>query len=58
MFLTIHILTLFAGLVIVEKNAEKIIKEKSADFLTYTKKDTGRYEINLHFMGKNFIFNV
>lgn len=58
MFLTIHVLALFAGLIIVEKNTEKIIKEKNSDFLTYTKKGTGNYEIKLHFMGKNFIFNV
>ncbi|MBQ6142956.1 MAG: hypothetical protein IJI84_00440 [Clostridia bacterium] len=58
MFLTIHVLALFAGFVIVEKSAEEIIKEKNSDFLTYTKNNAGRYEIKLHFMGKNFIFNV
>ena len=58
MFLTIHVLALIAVLVIVEKSAEEIIKEKNSDFLTYTKNSAGRYEIKLHFMGKNFIFNV
>lgn len=58
MFLTMQIITLFAGLIIIEKSAEEIIKEKNSDFLTYNKKDTGGYEVKLHFMGKNFIFNV
>lgn len=58
MFLTIHILTLFAGLIIVEKSGEEIIKEKNFNFLSYNKNDKNRYEIKLHFMGKNFVFNI
>ena len=52
-----YILLLISGLLIVEKNSNKIIEEKNTPFLIYEHENLKPKSISLHFMGKDFIFN-
>lgn len=52
-----YILSLVSGLIIVEKNSNKIIEEKNTPFLIYEHENLKPKSILLHFMGKDFIFN-
>ncbi len=54
---TCYLLLLICGLVIVEKNSNKIIQEKNLPFLVYEHENLKPKFLSLHFMGKDFIFN-
>lgn len=55
--ITCYVLMLISGLIIIEKNSNQILQEKSTPFLVYEQENLKPKSILIHFMGKDFIFN-
>lgn len=51
---TLLFLTLFSGLIIVEKNTRYVAFGDSSPFLTYEHHDNSHFSLTIHFMGNNY----